>query len=286
MLFEYPTKEEWNEIYKSYPFEKLIINREDYLIDGKGIENPIMYHTTSPWVNYLFGRLFEIKKSFVFMKYYFNKGITDDEWMKSGDDGGIKYFTKSMTNRQRLILIEFCYYVDVFYYKIFSAFDSLGHLLNEMFALELIDNNVNFKSAIKKLKNKNKDLYAELNKIRGNKEFIKANNLRNDFTHNFSPCEIGPGYKKHIKIKNSYWLSIKLNLNNILDKLTFGQIRFVTRREDNHSVKGISFGGGDYVCSKDIIKNATKILDLLAETLDIIKSNAKNHQPKTINDKP
>ena len=210
MLFEYPTEEEWNEISKSHPFEKLIISRENFFIGGKGVENFIKHNITSRWVNYLIGRLFEVRKSFVFMIYYFNKGIPDDEWKKNGDDGGIEYFTKPMTNRQLHIMSEFCYYVDIFYYKIFSVFDSLGHLLNEMFSLGLIDNNVNFKSAIKKLKNNNGDLYAELTKIRGNHEFVKANKLRNYFTHYFSPCEIGPGYKKHIKkTKKSYWLSIK-----------------------------------------------------------------------------
>ena len=157
-------------------------------------------------------------------------------------------------------------------------FDSIGHLLNETFSLGLIDNNVNFKSGIKKLKNENEQLYSELNKIRGNNEFEMANKLRDDFTHNFSPCEIGPGYKRHIKIKKSYWLNIKLNwlsiklkLNKILNKLNLGPIPFVTKREDNHSVIGISFGSGDYVRSKDIIKNAIKILDILAETLNLIK---------------
>ena len=66
MLFEYPTKEEWIEISKSYPFEKLIINREDFFIGGNGVENIIRHHTTLPWVNYLIGRLFEVRKSFLY----------------------------------------------------------------------------------------------------------------------------------------------------------------------------------------------------------------------------
>ena len=127
---------------------------------------------------------------------------------------------------------------------------------------------------------KQKIFYNELNKIRGNHEFEKANTFRDDFTHNFSPCEIGPGYKRHIKTKKSYWLNIKLNwlsiklkLNKTLNKLNLGQIPFVTQREDNHTVIGTSLGGDDYERSKDIINNAIKILDLLAETLSIVKNN-------------
>lgn len=234
MLLEYPTKEEWNTIAQLFPPKQLSINIEDFNIDVKGdnFDAFIRHFTTLPWVLLLTRKLNETYRSFIISMYFFKKGIPDDEWFIINENGSITYYPHFNDHMHR-IKSQFDYYSDNFYHKYFSALDIIGHILNEMLKLNLKISAVTFDKALKGAKSVKPILCELIEKEKSKKEFKVARQCRDNFTHKFSPCDIGPGYIKK---------------NNC-----------------------ISFGGGDYTTSKEIINNQLAMLEIMEEILKIIR---------------
>ena len=173
------------------------------------------------------------------MVFYFCKGIPDDEWYISPGKKGqsVEYFPH-FEKQHHLTKAWFDYYADVFYYKLFSAWDTLGHLLNIMYGLEV--DKPSFNRVLKKLKAIRPDLYTELKNLEDSPEFEQARKTRHDITHNLLPGHVGPGVQRVSK-------------------------------------NDITFGVGSYTPSAKIKENAIKFLNLFGAALDAIKKqNAKD----------
>jgi hypothetical protein len=233
MLFEYPTKKDLEKIAKTFDVRRLNVYAEDFRLDGNSIDVFSRGIELETWVNHLQNRIYDVWKSYVFLTYYFEMGIPDDEWYSSpGKHGESVQYYPNFEEAHFKIKSEFDYYVDVFYYKIFSAWDTVGHVLNVLHNLKI--KKPSFASAIKKLELVNIDLYERLRAITNCSHFKKAKKLRDNITHNYLPSSIDAGIKREPKSK-------------------------------------ISFGIGSYTTSKEFYKNILNSLGLFAKTLDCIK---------------
>ena len=63
------------------------------------------------------------------------------------------------------IKMWFDYFSDTFYYKLFSAWDIIGHFLNVKYGLKIPNDKVYFSIAVNKLKDINKNIYSNFNDI-------------------------------------------------------------------------------------------------------------------------
>lgn len=236
MFYEFPTKEEWLTLVKSYPFENLEVPERIFKYNGDP-NDTISKVWSGPeifsWIEHLENRLAQVRWSYVMTMFYFSKGIPDDEWFISpGRDGvSIEYFPH-FSEKDHYIKSFFDYFADVFYYKLFSAWDTLGHLLNVTYELGL--DRASFDKAFKKLKSIKPVLFANLNLIVNDPNFYKMRELRHNITHNHLPGHIG------------------------------STVRRVSKNM-------VTFGGGSYTPSALIKENMSRSLDLFAETLKAIE---------------
>lgn len=85
------------------------------------------------------------------------------------------------------------YYSDIFYFKFFSAWETLFHFFNVYYEFKLSPK-VGFKyQVIKELEKNYPELYEIIKLVHESEAFNKFTELRNDITHNYSPSEITPG---------------------------------------------------------------------------------------------
>ncbi len=177
----------------------------------------------------------DVTKSFILLRYYFEKGIPDDEWRKSPGENGssIQYFPHF--EKEHFIIKDwFDYYSDTFYYKLFSAWDTIGHMLNIYFNLNI--GRVDFSIAVGKIKQINFELWKKLDNIQNSPAYQKAKDLRNDVTHNYLPSSAG--------------------------------LAVTTVRSGNTITTSLGVRG--YVTSKEIMNNVLEVLSLFQETIKII----------------
>lgn len=236
MFFEYPSRDDWEKLVKTLPLEKLRINLSDFEKRGNSPNHFVDSIEIDTWTMHLSHRLADICKSYVMLMYYYNKGIPDDEWYISPGRKGesIQYFPH-FEKEHFYAKDQFDYYADMFYYKIFSAWDTIGHVLNVLDDLGIKEKNVSFNLAVKKLEEKNLNLYNNLKELKGDPNFKEAKRLRHDITHNYLPGSVGSGIK----------------------------------RPSNNT---ITYGVGSYTPSKKIKDNVIKAIGLLVKTLDYIKN--------------
>ena len=168
------------------------------------------------------------------LTYYFNKRIPDDEWRRSpGENGESIQFFPNFKEEHFYWKDQFDYYSDIFYYKLFSVWDTIGHMLNVIFEINVSLNNVHFKTVLKKLEFYNKILYEKLEKIKTDPVFEKASEIRNDITHNYLPNSVGLIVKK--------------------------------------TKKNITVGVKNYFTTKEIKENIESVIILLKKTIEYIK---------------
>ncbi|HOY10312.1 MAG TPA: Cthe_2314 family HEPN domain-containing protein, partial [Candidatus Omnitrophota bacterium] len=108
-----------------------------------------------------------------------------------GRDGcSVEYFP-DFENIHYEIKKWFDYYSDVFYYKLFSALDIVGHILNNTQNLKIKKSKVSFSRSLRKLEGINDELFETINSINQNQDFKTAQEIRNDITHNYLPSSVG-----------------------------------------------------------------------------------------------
>jgi Cthe_2314-like HEPN len=238
MILDYPSKEYWNRLAATFPVERVQVRLGDFQIDydptTAGPREVFVKIETMNWERHLQSRISDVWKSYVMLLFYYDMGIPDDEWSIAGEQGGISYFPH-FEKRHHDIKAQFDFYTDVFYYKIFSAWDTVGQLLFLIFPLTLEANEKpSFALAIKRLKDNQLALHRSLKNITNHTEFIKARKFRNDITHNFQPNSLGSN---------------------------------VRMPDDNM----MTFGGANYTPSTVFKENVVHTLDLFAETLESVK---------------
>jgi len=238
MLFEYPSKEQWKVLAATFPVARVQVRLGDFELDydptTAGPRELFVKIETMNWERHLQSRISDVWKSYVMLLFYFDMGIPDDDWSIEGEQGGIRYFPQ-FERRHHEIKAQFDFYTDVFYYKIFSAWDTVGQLLFLIFPLTLGANEKpSFALALNKLKDHRLALYSELKNITNHPEFKIARKFRNDITHNFQPNSLGSD-----------------------------------ARMPNENM--MTFGGANYTPSIAFKENVVHTLDLFAKTLDSVK---------------
>ena len=127
--------------------------------------------------------------------FYFGKGIPDDEWFISpGKKGESIQYYPHFEKKDFLIKAQFDYYADAFYHKLFSAWDTLGHLLNVVYELEI--ERASFDNAVKKLKTVKPALHAKLTAIMDSADFQTMRQFRHSVTHNHLPDTLALGLEE------------------------------------------------------------------------------------------
>ncbi|GAJ23142.1 unnamed protein product, partial [marine sediment metagenome] len=67
MLFEHPTKEDWDRISKSFPVKKLNVDVNDFKLEGNSFDHFSRTLEIWAWVNHLQNRIYDVWKSYVLL---------------------------------------------------------------------------------------------------------------------------------------------------------------------------------------------------------------------------
>jgi len=172
---EFPTKEDWTRIYNASQFENIfsLLDRFDELIptsnDLLDLPTTIELQSLVPEITH---RLGDTGKSYLLMMFYYEQGIPDDPaFISPGMQGQTVQFYPNMD------------------FKLFSAWDLIGHFLNVKYGLGV--EKVDFNKAVTNLKSKNVGPFKNLGKLKSSPAFKTASILRNNITHNRLPNTLG-----------------------------------------------------------------------------------------------
>jgi HEPN superfamily protein len=192
---EFPAPKEWRQIYEASCFNRLLSVVDKCRVSGtattdwnglmKAVECRSLLHE-------LRQRLADVGRCYVFMMLYYQKGIPDDPWAVSpGANGESIQFYPRFEDRHFPIKAWFDFYSDTLYYKLFSAWDVVGHIIDV--TCDLTVKNVDFDKAVAALgKSKKAEvLHDNLAKIRDSEHFKQAKDIRNNITHNYLPNTTG-----------------------------------------------------------------------------------------------
>jgi len=236
MFFEFPTADEWRNLQDTYPFDRLELSEDHfrYTANPQGsMESFYAGSEIQTWTLHLKNRLIQTRWSYIFLMFHFTNGIPDDEWFISpGKNGESIQYYPHFEQKDHLTKAQFDYYADIFYYKLFSAWDTLGHILNVLYELGI--DKPTFNEAVRKLEPVKPVLHTKLKSIIDSDDFVRMRDFRHNITHNHLPGNIGSSVRK---VSPSHF----------------------------------TFGGGSYTPSGLVQANVTKSLDLFADTLAAIK---------------
>jgi hypothetical protein len=250
MLFEFPTEDDWQKLVATFPFHELRVRVEDIRMPdnvGDDVDGIYARLELPNWIRHLQHRIVEMCQSYVMLMFYYNLGIPDENWEAKEENGEPGRYFSNFEDRHFQILEQFAFYTDVFYYKLFSALDTIGQVLVVTYQLELrakknrVDEKVDFRKAVNALKETNPVLYRNLSEIMSDPDYETARTLRNDITHNFKPTALGSNVK----------------------------------RFSDAMAKGVSFGGHNYTPSSVFKENILRSLNLLLVILRHIKEQSK-----------
>lgn len=239
MWFVYPTEAEWAQAEATWDLARLnaaFDKISNVLSNNTSIEAFIWWPSLHDWCQHLRARIDHTRKSYVFARFNFDLGIPDDPWFVSpGRDGRGTEFFPNFEEKHFWHKMQFDFYGDVFYYKWFSAFDTLGQILNLIYNLKL--SLPTFASAVARLETVDPSLFADLqSEVTKQQSFKTAKQFRNDMTHNYLPGRSG------------------------------GSVECATT--DNGT--SVSLGIGQYVPTKLIMANMVECFELLAVAMELI----------------
>lgn len=237
---DFPSQEDLTRIHQQSPcigFKAQLRELLESLDFGEGIESFVSSIEFQELVMQLHHREVDAAKSYVMLYYYYEQGIPDDEWFLSpGKDGSSVQYFPHFEERHHHIKDWFDYFSDTFYYKLFSAWDTTGHILNAYFSLGIDEDWVTFSRAINMLRSVQPDLWMSLDSILESSAYKRARKLRNDITHNYLPGSAG------------------LSLD----------------RKKSETAETITVGIRPYTTSREIMENADEVLLVFRATIDAL----------------
>jgi hypothetical protein len=190
---QFPAKDDWNEIYKQSPFVQIKEILETFRIpqEAKGFNGLFVLTEMVIFYEEFENRIADLQKSYIFMMYFFGRGIPDNPWFISPSLDGkktIQYFPE-FEDIHYINKDWFDYFSEMFYFKYFSAFDVGAHMLKIFHNLEI--KKPSFELVVSKLEDKNATLFNLLNRLRREEAYLLAKKVRNDITHNRAPSSNG-----------------------------------------------------------------------------------------------
>ncbi len=237
----FPTDEEFGAIQSKYPTPELELIRQDIASEIKSnfgsenLESLFLSVEIDDWIIHLGNRMIQARDSYHLMMFYFDRGIPDERpWISPGKDGeSISYFP-DFQESDFSNMARFNFYADTFFSKLYSAFDSTGHLLKGIHQVNLPPKRVYFTTVVEELNKSGNSIGKELQVLVDNPEFEKLNSIRNDITHNFLPGMHGGSIQRSFSGK---------------------------------ALKEITFGVGKYVKAIEIVSIANDSLKLFNSVL-------------------
>ncbi|MGG0288654.1 Cthe_2314 family HEPN domain-containing protein [Peribacillus butanolivorans] len=207
--------------------------------EGNIIQN-LLNFDMEHWENLLNNRLHSITNNFAYAMFYYEKGIPDKEWYISpGFKGQSVQFFPHFKEEHYSNQYNFSYFVDTFFLKSFTVFETICHLLFKLFNIEVNKDDwkdqISFHNAVFKLKKINFKLHKDLLKIKKSSEFTKGIKMRNDIAHNHPPYRVSSG-------------------------VTIGENTY-------------TFGVGEYTTSEEIKKVMIGLLNSIKETFEILSTH-------------
>jgi len=230
--FTLPDEKQWDKILEANTalrrLSLRIRSRPKSLSDLSGFCSSWEYPS---WLRLLNNRLSDVRTTYVVARHHFDKGIPDDEWFRSPGRNGLSVeYWPNFKTKHHYIKHFFDYYVDVFYYKVFSALDTLPQLLNAYFQMDVKPGRGAVTKIMKELSHRNETLFQFLDGLQENSTYQTARNIRNDLAHNFPDVDVGPGVTKYA----------------------------------TPGGRGVAFGIGRYTTSKELMSNMDGLLSLVA----------------------
>ena len=193
IFFGFPSHEDWKRIYNDSPFDRLFSLLDSFQNKGhasQGIDGFTKAIELHGLIYEVQQRLSDVRRSYILMMFYYKQGIPDQRWYISpGRNGESVQYYPDFEERHFHIKGWFDYYSDTLYYKLFSAWDVVGHILNVKYDLKV--DMVYFGKAVEALKSKHPSLHANFAGVRESPVFKKASTIRNDITHNYLPNTAG-----------------------------------------------------------------------------------------------
>jgi len=191
--FEFPTNEDWKRLYNAASFDKIFSFLDDFAAKsrpGSGWTGLTKAIELNGCIYEIQHRLADTSRSHILMMFYYEKGIPDKRWYISPGKNGesVQYFP-DFEEEHFYIKGWFDFYSDVFYYKLFSTWDLIGHALNVKYDLGV--KRVDFGKAVRALEGKNRPLHDNLESIRNAPAFQTAKKIRDNITHNSLPNTVG-----------------------------------------------------------------------------------------------
>ena len=225
----FPTKEEREVIEKGMPhLDQIILNiNPNQYSTARKVEFFYSLKEFKSWLRHFNNKIVGITHSYIMVIYYYNMGIPDEEWNQLPEKTGesIQYFP-NFKDEHYCIKYFFNYYLDVFYHKLFGAWDSMCHLINIFYGMNIKTGSGFNGKVMEELKNHDLDLYNYLQGVINNEIYKKANQIRNNLTHNYPPNDIDSGIERldsgiTIYTVGNYTTSknLKENMNNIIKLL-------------------------------------------------------------------
>lgn len=235
-----PTKEEWTELYdrKKEIFDNLQLDRGESSFNILDIFNAyygIKLHSSIVEFN---NRIFDLINNYIFLSYFYEKGIPDDEWYISpGKKGGAEYFPH-FKEGDHLIHYWFMFYVESYYARFYGVLDHIYHMINYKYRMD-VEPAMGFNNQVmRKLKRLEPNLHLYLEQLRDNENMVKINKFRNDFIHNLRPGQLELGIERRVNADGS---------------------------------KSFSSSVGKYTTASSFMENIEQSIDLLARTNEEIQ---------------
>jgi len=240
---EFPTKADWKRICNSSPFQGLFSLLAQFENSEFGKDKKTQdFFAGMELHRYLYEvrqRLGDVARSYILMMHYYGKDIPDKcSDVSPSKDGHTFQYYQGFTGRHFHIKGWFDFYSDTFYYKLFSAWDLVGHMINVAYGLGIKKSD--FSKAVDALGKKGDEpLHKCLKDLQKSKGFKRAKDIRNDITHNYLPNVAGIRVYRSDGLKS---LSLKAS----------------------------------YITSEEVVANAQKALDLFAKTIEILLASARD----------
>lgn len=237
----FPTDEEFGAIQRKYPVPELELVSHDIIpvvtakFSSGDLDTLFSPLEINDWILHLVNRMIQARDSYHLMMFYYDRGIPDERPFESpGANGESIVFFPDFSDDDHINKASFNFYADTFFSKLYSSFDSIGHLLNVIYQINLPLKRIYFTTAVKELMKSGNPIGKELQDLVNRSEFEKLSSIRHDITHNFLPGMHG------------------------------GSIQ---RTFNGKELKEISFGVGKYIKADEIVSTATDSLKLFNQAL-------------------
>ncbi|OUM83850.1 Cthe_2314 family HEPN domain-containing protein [Parageobacillus thermoglucosidasius] len=235
---EYPSKSQWIEIVSETRISELYLEVSE--TKEGDIISSLFNQEFKSWLRLFNNRLGQSRMSYVFLMHYYKKGIPDDEWFLSpGKEGQSVQYFPHFNEENFYYKMMFDYYMDIFYYKFFSAWDTMFHVINVYYSFDLLPNSRFNSNVMQRLLQRNNSLHTIISNVSNSEPFVQSRTLRNNITHNYAPNDISSG---------------------------------ITIEKIKEGVSKISFGIGTYTTSKTFIENVNGIIDKFIPLLAALKN--------------